>query len=98
MPKGRGSNFRRNSYRQKLARFVARLPVDHPFAVWVDDRRTENMWGKRNPENFVRGKHSLQKQKEKRPSRLKRMKAQNKRAAEKVAANAERRRKQNGPD
>lgn len=53
MPKGRGSNERRRTPRQKTAVRIARLSKSDPRAVFHDVMKVRRMWGKRNPLNFT---------------------------------------------
>lgn len=89
MPKGRGSNHRRRTLRQKYARYFNSLPSNHPLAEEYDIIRSERMHGKFKGK--VKGKHPLENPKE-RANRRKLVDKHDKKAADRVAENAARRR------
>ena len=54
MPKGRGSNQRRRSRRQKFANVVNRLPPGDPDGIAEDEARSERMVGDYKRANWQR--------------------------------------------
>ena len=62
MTKGRGSNQRRRTGRQRYASWVARLPAGDPDAIAYDEAKAIRMWGRRNPDNYVRTAHPLERE------------------------------------
>ena len=92
MTKGRGSNVRRLGPRQRYARIANHIGTDHPFAVWWEAHRNRG-WKRRNPENFTRTDHPMATPRQKRTeTHQQAIDRQNKAAAKRVAANADRKR------
>lgn len=57
MPKGRGSNERRRSPRQRRAVAMSKLAPDDPVAIRFTAARGRRLVGKRNPWNFAVADH-----------------------------------------
>ncbi len=63
MPKGRGSNKRRSSDRQRIANLVRRLPPGDPDGIAIDDERSRRMLGDYKPDKHRRTiRHPLQRE------------------------------------